>query len=66
MVPLGSNYLESYAEGVRCGIKNVVAPSLLGLDPRDIKGKCSTCIFRKTRLKCFFLDSDFFFYDNFN
>ena len=36
VVPLGSNYLPSYAEGVRTGIKNL-GPKLLGLDPRQTR-----------------------------
>ena len=32
VVPLGSNYLPSYAEGVRSGIKKL-GPKLLGMDP---------------------------------
>ena len=36
VVPLGSNYLPSYAEGVRTGIKEL-GPKLLGLDPRETR-----------------------------
>ena len=36
VVPLGSNYLPSYAEGVRTGIKEL-GPKLLGLDPRQTR-----------------------------
>ena len=32
VVPLGPNYLPSYAAGVRCGIKEL-GPKLLGQDP---------------------------------
>ena len=35
MCPLGSNYLPSYANGVRGGIKEL-APDLLGLNPLEI------------------------------
>lgn len=36
VVPLGSNYLPSYAEGVRTGLLKV-APILIGQDPRQPK-----------------------------
>lgn len=36
VVPLGPNYLPSYAAGVRCGIKEL-GPKLLGQDPTQIR-----------------------------
>ena len=36
MVPLGTNYLPSYASGVRVGLK-VLCPKLVGQDPTQIK-----------------------------
>ena len=35
VVPLGPNYLASYADGVRAGIKEL-GPKLIGQDPRDL------------------------------
>ena len=35
IVPLGSNYLASYAAGVRTGIREL-APKLIGLDPTQV------------------------------
>ena len=36
MVPLGTNYLASYASGVRVGLKEL-CPKLIGQDPTQIK-----------------------------
>ena len=36
VVPLGPNYLPSYAAGVRCGIKEL-GPKLLGQNPTQIR-----------------------------
>ena len=36
VVPLGPNYLPSYAAGVLCGLKEL-GPKLIGMDPRQLK-----------------------------
>ncbi len=36
VVPLGPNYLPSYAAGVRCGIQEL-GPKLIGQDPTQIR-----------------------------